>query len=114
MHVRSPSELIKTIFHTHSSATTAMTPLLINSRLLVPLNTRGSNEQNAYVREGELAGAAKATGETWAPGDKLYWNDTNKNFTKTAGGNTLCGVAGSTQQSGDTTGVVIFDSYFTP
>ena len=35
----------------------------------------------------------KVTGATFAQGDKLYWDNTNKYFTKTASGNTLAAVA---------------------
>jgi len=52
---------------------------------------------------------AKAPSQAWAEGDRLYWDEGNKRFTKTAGGNTFAGyscgiVAGG---AGDTTGVVL-------
>lgn len=50
---------------------------------------------------------AKATGETWAVGDQLYWDNTNKAFTKTSSGNTAWGRAAAVQASGDTTGAVL-------
>lgn len=114
MHVRSPNEQVKTIHHTHTAPTTAMVPIVINGFVLLPLNTRGANEQNAFVRDAELGAAPKATGEVWAPGDLLYWDAAAVKFTKTVGSNTKCGKAGSAQLTADTTGVVILDSYFTP
>jgi len=36
---------------------------------------------------------AKAAGEAWTVGDKLYWNDTDKAVTTTEASNTLIGVA---------------------
>ncbi len=48
----------------------------------------------------------KATGAAWAVGDVLYWDATNKVFTKTSSGNTKAGVAYAAAISGDTTGLV--------
>lgn len=50
---------------------------------------------------------AKATGETWAVGAQLYWDNTNKRFTTTASGNTAWGRAAAVQASGDTAGAVL-------
>ena len=48
---------------------------------------------------------AKATGEAWtAWTTKLYWDDTNKRLTSTAGTNLLVGVAAQNHAAGDTTG----------
>lgn len=49
---------------------------------------------------------AKAA-ETWAVGDKLYWDDTNKVFTKTATNNTFAGYAYAAAASGAGTGVIL-------
>ncbi len=35
----------------------------------------------------------KVASQAWAAGDKVYWDNTNKEATKTATGNTLIGVA---------------------
>jgi predicted RecA/RadA family phage recombinase len=51
----------------------------------------------------------KATGQTWAEGAKLYWDNTAKNFTTTSTSNTLAGVAVAAALSGDTTGSVRLD-----
>ncbi len=40
------------------------------------------------------------TGAAWAEGDKLYWDDTAKVFTKTTTSNTLAGVAVAAKTSG--------------
>lgn len=47
---------------------------------------------------------AKATGEAWTVGVKLYWDNTNKRLTTTSSGNTLVGVATKAAQSADTSG----------
>lgn len=51
----------------------------------------------------------KATGEAWTPGDLLYWDATNKRFTKTSSGNTLRGMVYEAAISGATSGVVYLD-----
>ena len=58
------------------------------------------------VTRGVFNNAVKATGETWAVGDKLYWHNTNKNFTKTSSGAVLAAAALSVQGSGDLVGTV--------
>lgn len=50
---------------------------------------------------------AKATGEAWTQGAKLYWDNTNKRLTTTATSNTLVGCAYQAQGSGDTVGRAI-------
>lgn len=70
----------------------------------------------AVAKSAALAGAAfegmhkgvfdmaKATGQSWTQGVLLYWDDTTKNVTTTAGGNKLIGVATQGQASADTIG----------
>ena len=60
------------------------------------------------VREGMFA-LPKATGAAWAKGDRLYWDATAGNFTKTSTSNTAIGKAGEDQVSGDAIGAVILD-----
>lgn len=52
-----------------------------------------------------LAAAAGA----WVQGDNLYWDAGNSDFTKTASGNTLAGVAADTKASAATTGNVLLN-----
>lgn len=66
--------------------------------------------QNAPVeaRRVGVFDLAKATGQAWvADTTKLYWDNTAKNVTSTASGNTLIGVARQSQASGDTIGRVL-------
>lgn len=51
----------------------------------------------------------KATGQAWTVGARLYWSSANSNFTTTATGNTLVGVAAAAAATGDTTGTVLLD-----
>lgn len=48
--------------------------------------------------------AAADTGTAWAAGDVVYWDDTNKRFTKTATANTKAGYAVAAKTSGATVG----------
>lgn len=62
---------------------------------------------NAAAVEAKRRGVfdiAKATGEAWTQGAKLYWDNTNKRLTTTSAGNTLVGAAAQAQASGDTIG----------
>ncbi|HCB75393.1 MAG TPA: hypothetical protein DEP91_04350 [Sphingomonas bacterium] len=65
--------------------------------------------QNAPVetrREG-VFDVAKAAGEAWVQGAKLYHDDANKRLTTTAAGNTLVGAAMQAQAAGDVIGRAI-------
>jgi predicted RecA/RadA family phage recombinase len=49
----------------------------------------------------------KVTGAAWAFGDRLYWDNSAKKFTKTKSSNIAIGVAAAAAQSADTTGIVL-------
>ena len=49
---------------------------------------------------------AKATGQTWAQGVLIYWDNTAKNCTTTLTSNKLIGVATAAALTGDTVGNV--------
>ena len=112
MQITSPSEQVKVIGLAHTAATTALTPLLINTHLFIPLNTAGANERNTFVRDTEINAAVTDTGAAWVLGDKIYWDDTAKKFTKTSTSNTLCGYALEAKASGDAvSGLIAFNSF---
>jgi predicted RecA/RadA family phage recombinase len=76
----------------------------------------GNAESSAEV-EATLVGVfdlKKVGTQAWAAGDKIYWDDTNKQTTKTATGNTLIGVALEAVAGGadDTTGRVRLNGSF--
>lgn len=102
LQIVSPGNQIKTTRVAHSGATTSKVPVVISSRVYIPLNSAGANAQNEYAYEAEIKGAAKATGEAWALGQAIYWSAANSNFTTTSAGNTLCGNALETALAGDT------------
>ena len=47
------------------------------------------------------------TGTAWSQGEAVYWDDTNKRFTKTTTSNTKCGYAAADKTSGATTASII-------
>lgn len=60
----------------------------------------------AVVTEGVFGNQPKAAGAAWAVGDIMYWDNTAKNYTKTATNNTRVGVAAQAAASGDVVGAV--------
>lgn len=109
LQIKSPAAQIKTFGHAHTGATEAKVPVTINARVLIPLNTKGANERNAYVYEAEASGFPKAAGAI-AVGASVYWNGTA--VTTTATDNTLIGVALEASESGDTeTGLVAYRAF---
>lgn len=93
LEIVSPSELVKSIGFSHTAATAAKEPIVINSRVVIPVDTKAANERNAFVYETEVMNAPKASGQAWAFGAALYWDATAKAFTTTSTSNTACGHA---------------------
>ena len=110
--VKAPSNQVRTMVHAHSAATTALTPLLINGMLLIPLNDRDANADNSYVYKAHPVLLAKTTGIAWTVGDPLYWDDGASEVTNTdnAGANKQIGHAYADQASADDEGLVAFDA----
>ena len=52
---------------------------------------------------------AKATGQSWAEGAVLYWDESAHKFTTTASGNLQAGTAAAAALSADTEGTVRLD-----
>jgi predicted RecA/RadA family phage recombinase len=91
-----------------SGGVVAGTAYLIGALLVVAQNTVAQALPFEGIPEG-LFTLPKATGQTWSEGAKLYWDNTAKNLTTTASGNTLVGVAAAAAATGDTTGSVRLD-----
>lgn len=98
----SPGNQIKTARFAHSAITTRKVPVLINSRVYIPLESKAATEENEYVYSAEVTGGVKATGEAWAIGQAIYWDNSNTRFTTTLTANTLCGNATETAIAGAT------------
>lgn len=76
---------------------------LVGLLLVIPVTSAAEGEiANAYTK-GHCEGLPKATGESFAQGDLLYWDESESKLTKTTTGNTFAGIAVSTEGSGSTT-----------
>lgn len=109
----SPSALIKTCRFAAAGATVSKTPVIVNTKVFIPMNTKGAGVANEFCYEAELTGAPKASGEAFNPGAAIYWNATNGNFTTTSAGATLCGHVIEPSLSADTTvtGKIAFNAF---
>jgi predicted RecA/RadA family phage recombinase len=95
-----------------TAATVAKVPFVENGKAFIPLNSAGAGESNEHVFQSEVSDAPKASGEAWAVGAKLYWNDTTKAFTTTAAGAVLCGYAVQPAQAAATVSpIFLFNSF---
>jgi predicted RecA/RadA family phage recombinase len=72
----------------------------------IAITDSNAGDDVALRVEGVFSDQPKATSAAWAQGDALYWDNTAKNFTKTATNNTRVGVAMAIAQTADTTGTV--------
>lgn len=111
LQLRSPASQIKTLQLAHTADTTAHTPVLVNSRLLIPTDTVAANAINGFYYQGEISDAPKAA-VGWSALDKLYWDNTAKLVTNVATANTLIGYALAAALAGDAvTGLVAFNTF---
>jgi Uncharacterized conserved protein (DUF2190) len=94
----------------HTAATTAMTPIVINGHVWIPLNTVAANALNSYMTFGLLSDGAQAA-VAIAAGDKIYWDNAASKFTNVLTSNTLCGYALEASASGGPTGIFRFDTF---
>lgn len=84
----------------------AGTCYLIGALLVFAKTTAAEGEKFEGATDGVYENAPKTTGQSWAEGAKVYWDNTGKKFTTTATSNTLVGVILSAQASADTIGTV--------
>ncbi len=93
-----------------SGGVTSGTALLIGVLVVIPTTTAAAGA----VFSGSIAGAhtiTKVGSQAWTALAKVYWDDTNKNFTTTASGNIFAGYAIEAVGSGagETTGKVLLN-----
>ena len=67
-----------------------------------------SGAEVAIKRKGVFT-HAKTSAEAWTSGAKVYWDNTNKVFTSTAGTNQLVGAAVAAAANPSATGTVLLD-----
>lgn len=86
------------------------TPYLIGAALFgVAAHSADAGAAFELRRRGVFNSMPKTTGEAWAEGAALYWDNTAKKFTTTVGTNTLVGAAVVAALAADTIGTVILN-----
>lgn len=103
-----PGETMDANTPTGSGGWTSGQVVLIGAIVGVALLTTAEGATNQVRLCGVFQNMPKATGAAWNAGDKLYWDNTAKNFTKTATNNTAAGYAWYGALSADATGYVLF------
>lgn len=78
-------------------------PVIIGSLAGVPNATAAATE-NVTIDLTGVFDVDKATGQAWAVGNKLYWDNAAKKATTTVGANVVFAVAIADALSGDTVG----------
>ncbi len=91
-----------------SGGVVAGTPYKIGSLIVIALISVAQTLPFTALVRG-VATVPKATGATWSEGQKLYWDDSAKNFTETNTSDTLAGVAVEAALTGATTGKIRLD-----
>jgi len=94
---------IRTLMLAHSAAV-AVNEVIVSSSgvVLIAINAALANANNSYIYMGK-ANFPKEAPLVINPGDKVYWDAAAGKITKTAAGNTYCGVCVEAAASADTT-----------
>ena len=87
-------------------------PVLIGSKLFgVPQTTAAQGTLFGLMRKGQfdMKAEGSASGQAWAAGDDIYWDNTAKQMTKTSSGNLLVGTATAVKATLATTGNLVLN-----
>lgn len=87
--------------HAHSAAVVSGQAILVGTELLVATGSFGADQEGEYLRAGVVS-LPKVAAQVQAKGANIYWDDTAKNLTTTASGNTLAGKVDKAALSADT------------
>ena len=104
MKLRTRLENAKTLVATTGANETvsAGQMTVVSDTIGVVVEDAGHSSPFVLVYEAEKIVAPKATGVSFGPGDKVYFDGTARKVTAVAPGNTLCGVALAAAGSNDT------------
>ena len=91
-----------------SGGVTTGTVYLIGSLAVVALYSAAQTLPFSALVTGVIE-YAKVSAQAWAEGEKVYWDNTAKNFTTTSAGNTLVGVAVAVAANPTATGLLRLD-----
>lgn len=94
-----------------SGGCTSGTALLINGVVCIP-ETSGAQGDTVAAHVTGVFDHASDTGAAWSFGDVLYWDNTNKVFTKTSTSNTKAGQCMAAKGSSATTGRIRLQPVF--
>jgi len=83
---------LRQLKNVHAAATVAHLPVVLATGFVaIPVDSEDAGVENTFNVEVDVLKVVKASGQTWAGGEKVYWHDTNKHFTTTNTGAVLCG-----------------------
>jgi len=101
-----PSTRLYTLKYTHSSATAPNDIIVVNSCVLVAVNTALANAENVYVYAGKVT-IPKNTALVISALDQVFWDVADANVNKTSSGNVPCGYCHEAALSADATVTII-------
>jgi predicted RecA/RadA family phage recombinase len=98
-----------------SGGTTSGVGVLIGKIFGIAITSNVAGDTCAVETDGVYDHTAEGagSGQAWAFGDIVYWDDTNKRLTKTSASNTRVGVAVAAKVTTATTGRVRLDGFVT-
>ena len=78
--------------------------------IVTALSGFAEGQTYAAVSRGRFQFPAKTT-DTWAAGDLVYWDSTNKELTSTSVGNKVAGKADVAKTNGQTTNILLLNNH---
>ncbi|MBC8412939.1 DUF2190 family protein [bacterium] len=96
---------VRTLKHAHTAALVRHEILKIQGNVTIGVNASAANADNTFVYRGTVE-LPKQAGVAVAPGEIVYWDDTNRYANKTSAGNTKCGICIEDVAAGGTVVIV--------
>jgi len=93
---------LRTLKYTHNAALVPGDPIVVNSSLLIAVNTSLANAENTFIYQGKV-NLPKTNPLVISALDAVYWDAAASEVNKTSGGNTSCGFCAEAALSADTT-----------
>ena len=90
-----------------AAALTSGQAIQVGSLFGICLTDYAIGDDYVIRRTGVFEGQPKDTAAAWTAGDKIYWDNTAKKFTKTATSNLQVGYAAANALIADTVGTVV-------
>ena len=93
----------------HTAATVSKTPLVINSKVVIPLNDAEADIENSFVYRAPKVRVAKAAAQAWVPGTLIYFSTAGGVFSTSPTSNLLCGRIAESADTADVEGIIDLD-----